>query len=264
VDSHNLNCVSILLEYFRNIDAGSRLRVEVLSASFERIVDGLSSYSLQRIFLNALNRECFVDAGSEGHVVEENFSIVCLILIAKSIKFCFLKSEIQNREDTHELRSCNSSLAELVKVSEELFNSDALHDNHGTNTVFNIFGVVVSSHTGLHKSVVNDIEVLSWPVEAASLSNVLSLLVFGLRLWILSNVFRENIILVVDVSAEPIVVDFLSGSLIAVASSHKVEFLGSWGHESEGFQNTEELVGSHVLGFRSVKVTEAWFQVNSL
>jgi hypothetical protein len=122
----------------------------------------------------------------------------------------------------------------------------------------------VGSHAGLHEPVVNDIEVLSWLVEAASLSNVLSLLVLGLRLGILCNVFRENIIFVVDVSAEPVVVDFLSGSLIAVASSHKVEFLGSWGHESKSFQNTEELVGSHVLGFRSVEVTEAWFQMNSL
>jgi hypothetical protein len=103
VDSHNLDCVSILLEYFSNVNAGTRLRIEVLSTGLECVIDGLSSDSFQRIFLNALNCECFVDAGSEGHVVEENFGIVCLIFITKSIEFCFLECEIQNREDTLEL-----------------------------------------------------------------------------------------------------------------------------------------------------------------
>jgi hypothetical protein len=117
----------------------------------------------------------------------------------------------------------------------------------------------------LHKAIVNHIKVLSAGFEeAAHLSDMLSLLVFWLSLWILGNVFWENIIFVIDVSTEPVVVDFLSGSLIEITSCNQSKFRSGRRHKSQCFQNSEELVSSHVLRLGSVKVTKPWFQVDSL
>jgi hypothetical protein len=52
----------------------------------------------------------------------------------------------------------NSSLSELVKIVEKLLNANALHDNMGTNTVFNVARVTAEVNTGLHKSVGNNID----------------------------------------------------------------------------------------------------------
>jgi len=77
----------------------------------------------------------------------------------------------------------------------------------------------------LHKAVVNNINLSSSSAEeGGSLVNVLTSFVFGLSLRMFSLVSGENVVFVVDVSAEPIVVDFLSVSEIAISSCNKSEF----------------------------------------
>lgn len=62
--------------------------------------------------------------------------------------------------------------------------------------------------------------------------------VFGFRLRVFGLVSGENIILVVDVSAEPVVVDFFSVSEIAISSCDEGEFFRSRGHQTKCLQYT--------------------------
>lgn len=62
--------------------------------------------------------------------------------------------------------------------------------------------------------------------------------IFGFRLRVFGLVSGENIILVVDVSTEPIVVDFFSVSEIAISSCDEGEFFRCRGHQTKCFQYT--------------------------
>lgn len=96
VDSHNTDCVSVLLEDFLNVNTRVCLRLQVLSTGIKSVVNSLSSHSLQGVLVNALDSENFVDACCKVNIVEKHFGVLGLVLVAESLKFDIFEGEIQN------------------------------------------------------------------------------------------------------------------------------------------------------------------------
>lgn len=115
---------------------------EVFTSGEERVVLIERSNANVRIFVNAANCEGLVNTCHKIDVVEENFGIVGLILAGECGKFIIGKREVHARDDLFKLLASDTALAEFIKVNEELFNSDALHDNNRSDSVLDVCGVI--------------------------------------------------------------------------------------------------------------------------
>jgi hypothetical protein len=172
------------------------------------------------------------------------------------------------------LVSSDTSLAELVEISEEFLNTDAFHNNDGTDSVLNISGVAGDINLGLSETVVKNINIGSGLVEEGVLLGAMVTMVVvrdgpvGLGVEVgtgsLGIVFREDVFSTVNVLAEVVVVDLLSVSKIAVFTCEESELGSGRGHEAEGLQNTHELVSGNVLRLSSIEIMEARLEQNSL
>lgn len=113
----------------------------------------------------------------------------------------------------------NLSLPEFIKVGEELFDSDTLHDNESLHSLFNVTWVVVCLNSLLLESVMDDVEVLCF-VSEESVSCVSELTVHNDWLWcrVFGYVFGEYIFCLVDISAEVEVVNFSDVALVEILS----------------------------------------------
>lgn len=141
-----LNGISVLVDNVLHIDRAV-VTSEVLAASKDSVFVRLRSDSSEGSLVNSRESEGLVDAGYEVNVVEEYFRVVGFVGVAESLEFIVSQGEVHGGEDTLELVSSHTALAELVEVSEELFNTDTLHDNQRADSVLNVRRV--TSHINL-------------------------------------------------------------------------------------------------------------------
>jgi hypothetical protein len=137
MDSHGLDSLSVLLKYFFDFVVLSWI-AQVLSSGKESVILRVGIDSDSWVLVNSLDGESLVDVGHKVSVSEETLSILGGVLVSKGLKLILCEGEIHARENRFELCSGDSTLPQLVKVSEELFDSDSLHDNCSPESVLHI------------------------------------------------------------------------------------------------------------------------------
>jgi hypothetical protein len=63
---------------------------------------------------------------------------ILVIFVSEGLEFSLGKSEVEHGEHCAELRYGDLALAELVEISEKLFDSDSLHDHFCLKALFDI------------------------------------------------------------------------------------------------------------------------------
>lgn len=142
VDAHGLHSLAILVKDIIDLVTGSWVGAQILSPGEEGIVLGdWGDHSRWRL-VNSSRRESLVNAGDEVGVSEEALWVVGLVLVSQALKLIVGEGEVERAEDGFELRAGDSALAELVEVSEELLDTNSLHDDASADSVLNIGGIV--------------------------------------------------------------------------------------------------------------------------
>ena len=143
--------------------------------------------------------------------------------------------------------ACDTTLSQLVKVSEEFLDTDALHDNSSLEPVLNVGGIVRNINVSLSEAVVDNVEALGVSAEeGANLLGTHSNLHFLLSLRTLSLVRREHIFWPIHIFAEIEIVDFLSVTAITVTAGDQVEHLLAGWHKVQVLHYSEELLSCDV------------------
>jgi hypothetical protein len=157
------------------------------------------------------------------------------------------------------------SLSELVEVQEELFNTNAVHDNEGAETVLNVGGIVRDFDTGLLVTMVNNVERVGRIGKEG-----------GINCWWdtkgvhwrsgsdLGDVAGENIVGFVKIHAEFPVVDLSRSAAVAVLSNNEVIDNLVMRHKTERLEDSQELVLCNVQLLGPVEVHEAGLKQNAL
>jgi len=138
VDTSNVNGFLVFFDNLAEIIFIAVARLQVLAASKQRIVLSDGSDTNNRCLFNASCGEGFVDIGTECNIVKELFGVVGFIFQGKCFILFVGQFEIQLTKNATKLRLSDMSLAEFVKIVEELFDSNALHNNSCPQTVLNI------------------------------------------------------------------------------------------------------------------------------
>ena len=115
---------------------------KVLSTGEESVSLGDGNDSGSGSLVNALDGESSVHVGAEVSVAEESLGISGLVLLSKSLEFVVSESKVHGGKDGFELVSGDTTLAELIEITEELLNTDSLHDNDSLESVLNIGGII--------------------------------------------------------------------------------------------------------------------------
>jgi len=159
VDALNLHSVSVFVHDGLELSLiVVDTRLEVLAASKERVVLCNGWHAGVGGLFDSASGEGLVDALREGDVVEELLWVVGLILFGQGVVLILSEVEIQLGEDRSELLLGHVALAQLVEINEELFNTNALHNDHGSETVLDVCWVIADLDAWLHPSVVDDIQ----------------------------------------------------------------------------------------------------------
>ena len=111
---------------------------EVFAAGKQSVTLGHGGDSCRRRLVNARDRECAVHVGAEVCVAEEALGVLGLVLLGQRLELVVSECKVHGAENLLELLARNSALPQLVKVSEELLNTDAFHYNGGFKSVFDI------------------------------------------------------------------------------------------------------------------------------
>jgi len=115
---------------------------EILATGKKGVTRSNGSNSRGWVFVNTNNCECFVDIGAEIDVSEESLGVSSLVLLGEGFELVSSEGEVHAGENLFELGACNTSLSQLIKITEELFNSDTLHHNYCLKTVFYIIRII--------------------------------------------------------------------------------------------------------------------------
>ena len=115
---------------------------KVLATGKKSVVGGDGGDTSGWVLVDSSDGESFVDVGDEINVTEETLWVGRLVLLGKSLELVVSQVEVHGGEDGFELVASNAALSELIKISEEFFDSHALHDDHGLDALLNIGGIV--------------------------------------------------------------------------------------------------------------------------
>ena len=115
---------------------------KVLSAGEESVSLSDGNDSGSGSLVNTLDGESSVHVGAEVSVAEESLGISGLVLLGKSLELIVSEGKVHGGKDGFELVSGDTTLAELIEITEELLNTDSLHDNDSLESVLNIGGII--------------------------------------------------------------------------------------------------------------------------
>jgi len=258
MDSLDSNCLSVLSKNTRNHLFLFIGEVQVLAASWNSVIIGNWSNLGQWVLLDAVGSESSVDAGAEVFIVDHVLGIVlCLVFLSQRGEFLSGEVEVEHRKDLFELVFGHLASSELVKIEEELFNSDSLHDDSSLHTLLDIIGIVDGVHSLLHESVIDNVQVVSFiTIEGLSSFSELTVHEHCVRFWVLSYVFWENILWLVNISTELEIVDFSNVSLVEVLPEQKLIHFFSWWDNLKFFENTSELLSGNMAALSSIVILE--------
>lgn len=155
VDSLNFYTFLILLKDTLNAINLRISHFKILSSSLDCVINCNGSDLGSWVLLDVIGSECFVDRGTEANVIE--FLFWSLVLFKQRIVFFSCQIEVQHWHDTLKLGLSNMSFSELIKINEEFFNSDSLHDNSMLKSIFNISRIVWNFNSFLHEPIIDNI-----------------------------------------------------------------------------------------------------------
>lgn len=258
MNSLDSNCLFVLGKNTANHCFLLLGEVQVFAACLHSVINGNWSDLGQWVLLDAISCESSVNTGAEVFIV---YHVLCIIrsfvFLSQSVVFFGREVEIEHGKDLFKLVFGNLASSELVEIEEELFNSYSLHDDGGLNTLFNIVGVVHGVYPLLHESVIDNVQALGF-VLVERMSSISELSVHEHCIWfrVLSYVFWEDVLWLVNISTELEIVHFSNISLIKVLSKQKlIQFFGWW-NDFKFLENAPELLGGNVAALSSVIVLE--------
>lgn len=81
-------------------------------------------------------------------------------------------------------------------------------------------------------------------------------LAFNTVLSTLGDVFREDVLRVVEIAAESVVVDFSSGAQVTITANEQIVIFFARGHKTERLEYAEELLGSYMQRLGTIEILE--------
>ncbi len=247
VDALVLHSSLVLFEDLLDLRVAVSL-VKVLAAGEQSVVGCYSGDTSCRGLVDTLNSESSVHVVTEGSVLEEALRVISLILLGESLELVVGQGEVKLREDRFELWASDAALAKLVKVLEEVTDSDALHDDGSFQSILNVIRVVGDVNVRLHEAVVDHIDLRSVVTEeGADLLGTDTNLLEVLWLGSLSHVGGEHVLGTVHILAEVEVVNLLGVATIAVTANNQVVHLFAGGHDVQSLEDAKELLGRDML-----------------
>ena len=265
VDSLDLDGFSVFLEDHVHLSDLIIGHIEVLLSGESSVSDGYWSDRCSWLLLDSVGGESLIDVRAELNVVEHLLWVIGPVFQSKGIKLLESEVEIQHRENRLELSFGNFSSSKLVKIIKELFDSHSLHNDVMLESRFNIAGVICDFNSLLHVSVIDNIKVSCWfLVESRSCISQLTVSNSVVWLWVLWNVFWENVLWSINVSAESEVIDFSNVSPVQVLSNQKLEKILAWWNELELLHNSSELFSCDMAAFSPVIILQLRLDQDSL
>ncbi len=193
--------------------------LQVLAAGEKSVVLSDWSNSNNRSFFNSCGGESFVDTCAECNIVEELLGVVSFILLCQCFLLLVGQFEIQLTKNAAELGLGNVSLTEFVEVVEELFNSYTLHNDRGSQAIFDVGWIVGYFNAGLSVAVGKHIDVVGFLViERRGLGGGDASCPYWCGNSILWGVAWEDVFWSVQVFAELVVINFSGCSTVTVSS----------------------------------------------
>ena len=131
--------------------------VEILATSRHSSLNCHFGNLGQRILLDAVGRESLVDAGTERFVVNQELRVRSFVTFSQSLVLILTEIEVQHGEHLLKLSFMNLASAELIKIEEELLNSNSLHHNCCSQAFLDVTGIVSLLNSLKHESVADNI-----------------------------------------------------------------------------------------------------------
>lgn len=132
---------------------------EILSSCCKGIFLGNGFYWSYWVFVDTFLCEGRVNCVTEAEVVKHVFRCFSFIFLRQSLEFGICKLEIEHWKYTLELVNSNLSLSELIEISEELFNSDSLHNNESLESLLNVSWIICNVNCWQWEPIFEDFDV---------------------------------------------------------------------------------------------------------
>ena len=199
--------------------------LQVLAARWNGIFDSDRGNLGRWILLDTIGRKGTVDTRTEVLVVDHVLRVIrSLVFGGQSTEFFGREVEAQHGQDLFELVLGDLASSELIKIEEELFNTDPLHHNSSLEALLDVLGVVDGVHSLLQEPIVDDVQGVRWSIiERRSCISELPDLHDHLGFWILCDVLREHVLWFVDIGAKFEIVDLPDIASIKVFPQKELE-----------------------------------------
>ena len=165
MDSHGLDSLLVLIQNLVNSGAKLWVSAQVLSSCKESIVLGDWSNDSCWCLINSSDSESLVDVGHKLSVFEETLRVCSAVLVGNRLELIVSQVVVELGKDGFELSAGNSSLSELIEVTEVLLDTDSSLDDGGTKSVLNVLWIVESFNSWLAKSIVDNVDLIVFFME---------------------------------------------------------------------------------------------------
>lgn len=206
------------------------VELEVLSASWHRVLVCNWSHSHQRLLLDAVGSKSTVDARAELFVVDHELRIGRFVFRTQEVELLLGQVEVEAGKNTFKLGFGHLSFAKFVEIEEELLYSHSLHHDGSLKSRLNIRWVVCNLNSLVKEPVVDHVHVFgSCLVVRGSCVSQLSFLNAVIWLRSFGNVFWENVFRSIDIGTKSEVVHLPHVSFVKVLPEQKLEgFFVRW------------------------------------
>ena len=226
VDTLVLDCSSVLFQEILNSLHLLWICGKIFSPCKESVILSDSSDSSIWIFVDSSSCESFVDACDKCSVLEETFWVISLVLICQELILIICQIEFHARHNCLELSTGNSAFSQFIEIMEELLNSDSLHQNSCSNSIFYIFWVIGDIYALLLESIVDYINFICWLLEvSANLRWCNAKADCLLLLSLLCHVSREHVLWTVNILDKFEVIHLIVVPAVTVLPDNQIEDL---------------------------------------
>jgi len=174
--------------------------------------------------LNTISGESSIDCGTEVLVVDHVLSIIRrLVFSCQFIEFFFCQVEVQHTQNLLKLILGDFASSELIKIEKEFFDPNPFHDNSCLKTFFDVKGIIYGVNSLLHESVVNNIQTFGLRIiEGLSGISQLTIINDPFWFWIFCNIFWENVLWSINVSAKFEIINLSNVSFVKVFTKEQL------------------------------------------
>ena len=197
-----------------------------------------------KVLLESLLSENFISIIAELSPLDMVASLWCLVCLSQCLELLVRDWDLGHAQSHSELVRCDEARSELVKVAEELADTDSLLESHLADSGKNVVHIswIVAHNLSLGNSSLSLGEVVKAVVEVLA--------------------HLEELLGAVNILAEINIVDLVNVSHVHVSLQETLEDV-HWGVDSEAVENSEELGLGNMAILGDVEVLEDWLQMDS-